>query len=84
MPHVNTKSSLSWLIELLGLNLKDPYALSERIRKFRRATWNQTRRRYAVTAKKMNKKGGVREKLFLILTLLYVFDDLVTVAVVGS
>ena len=32
----------------------------------------------------MYKKGGAREKLFLILTLLYVFDDLVTVAVVGS
>ena len=32
----------------------------------------------------MYKKGGVREKLLLILTLLYVFDDLVTVAVVGS
>ena len=35
-------------------------------------------------AKIMYKKGGVREKLFLILTLLYVFDDLVTVAVVES
>ena len=32
----------------------------------------------------MYKKGGVRAKLLLILTLLYVFDDLVTVAVVGS
>ena len=31
----------------------------------------------------MYKKGGVRAKLFLILTLLYVFDDLVTVAVVA-
>ena len=32
----------------------------------------------------MYKKGGARAKLFLILTLSYVFDDLVTVAVVGS
>ena len=31
----------------------------------------------------MYKKGGVREKLLLRLTLLYVFDHLVTVAVVG-
>ena len=32
----------------------------------------------------MYKKGGARAKLFVILTILYVFDDLVTVAVVGS
>ena len=34
--------------------------------------------------KKNVQKRSVRAKLFLILTLLYVFDDLVTVAVVGS